>query len=611
MFLMNSFKFYEKQILTNVNIFCIINIVNNKEVDIVKKNIMLNKGFTLIELLGVIVILSLLMALIFPRIINTIRDSSKKSDELNKELIYNAAKIYIQNNKEYYKKKNNAVYCISLDDLVKEDLLKSPIKLSNDDDITQIKSIEVTYDSKFNYEIINKDACKEIIPYEDAVLKGSDPELVDGLTPVIYNEDHWEIADITTKWYDYLNLQWANAVILNDNVSKEPGTIIYPDGENINIKAMFVWIPRYSYTIGNTYGVQLEGGNKPSRVTPGAIDIKFIEKNTKENGIAAYNGDSPTEWHTHPAFTFGSEELSGIWVGKFETSHISGTKSLTCTNENCTDADSLRILPNVVSLNNNTVSKFFFATRSMTREGNPFKLNSSTTDSHMMKNSEWGAVAYLSQSKYGKYGNIDYNGANKEIYVNNSRSYYTGRSGGAPGGSTPTNGTYTDQTSTDQYNTTGYYTYDGYLLNYNTNEKSNTRDILKGTGASTTGNIYGIYDMSGGAWDYVMGNYSDTSKSSGFASTWFSTNKKYYDGYTITTPASACNGEVCYGHALSETTKWYNDYAVFVSTNSPWLLRGGLSSWPASTGIGSFSSRLGEANIGYSFRVVFALTSDI
>ena len=43
---------------------------------------------------------------------------------------------------------------------------------------------------------------------------------------------------------------------------------------------------------------------------------------------------------------------------------------------------------------------------------NVYGLNASTTDSHMMKNSEWGAVAYLSKSKYGL------NGTN--IYINNA-----------------------------------------------------------------------------------------------------------------------------------------------------------------------------------------------
>ena len=48
--------------------------------------------------------------------------------------------------------------------------------------------------------------------------------------------------------------------------------------------------------------------------------------------------------------------------------------------------------------------------RALTEVGNIYGL-SSDTDSHMMKNSEWGAIAYLTQSKYGVYDN--------EIAINN------------------------------------------------------------------------------------------------------------------------------------------------------------------------------------------------
>ena len=57
-------------------------------------------------------------------------------------------------------------------------------------------------------------------------------------------------------------------------------------------------------------------------------------------------------------------------------------------------------------------------------------------DTHAMKNMEWGAVAYLSQSKYGKYGNSSFAGDNKEIYQNKSSEYITGMSNGTPSSST-------------------------------------------------------------------------------------------------------------------------------------------------------------------------------
>ena len=87
----------------------------------------------------------------------------------------------------------------------------------------------------------------------------------------------------------------------------------------------------------------------------------------------------------------------------------------------------------------------------------------SNVDIHMMKNSEWAVVAYLSQNKYGKLGNTNFTGSNKEIYQN--KSNYTGCSLGKP-------------SSENESDTICHYTYD---VNIN------------GTGASTTGTIYGIW----------------------------------------------------------------------------------------------------------------------
>ena len=47
---------------------------------------------------------------------------------------------------------------------------------------------------------------------------------------------------------------------------------------------------------------------------------------------------------------------------------------------------------------------------------NIYGFKESEVDTHAMKNLEWGAVAYLSQSKYGKYGNPNYEGANKRCF---------------------------------------------------------------------------------------------------------------------------------------------------------------------------------------------------
>lgn len=127
---------------------------------------MKNKGFTLIELLGVIIILALLMIIVFPSIINSVKNSSNKTDDLTKELIYNAANLFIDDHINDFPKMNGSKYSIELSTLVGEGLLTGPIKLSGSDlDITNNKCIQVTYNNGYNYELKDSGTCKEIIKY--------------------------------------------------------------------------------------------------------------------------------------------------------------------------------------------------------------------------------------------------------------------------------------------------------------------------------------------------------------------------------------------------------------------------------------------------------------
>ena len=99
---------------------------------------------------------------------------------------------------------------------------------------------------------------------------------------------------------------------------------------------------------------------------------------------------------------------------------------------------------------------------------------------------------------------------------------------------------------------------------------------------STTGNITGIFDMSGGSWEYVMGNFGNTSLHSGFT---IFPESKYYDLYLSSqftgdfdTNFELCTLETCGGYALYETANWYGNYAYFVDFGYPWFFRGGYYS---------------------------------
>ena len=417
----------------------------------------------------------------------------------------------------------------------------------------------------------------------DTKIEPNAPVLDDGLIPIVFDTSNGTVVKTVsssdTSWYDYSRQEWANAVLV-----KESGTqtrAYYKANPNVSIDesdilAYYVWIPRYSYMIWTT-GTSAKGREQ-------TIEIKF------ESTDIISTGTQVGEYITHPAFWWDNnsngvrdsgEELSGIWVGKFETT---GT------------ADSPTILPDVQSLRRQPVSGEFATAQIF---GTSTYGMTSNFDAHMMKNSEWGAVAYLSHSRYG---------VNREIYINNSSGFYTGRSGGNVGGSTAINTVYTSQTSMEQYNSSGFYTWDGYLLEYDTNTKSDTRDLSKV--ASTTGNITGVYDMSGGAHEYVMGYYSPASttwgatssvNNAGFTS---QPDSKYYDNYTTTSALTACNGGICYGHGLSEVRNWYDDSAYFVNDSLPWFIRGGYYDSGSYAGAFNFNDFDGDASYFYAARSV-------
>ena len=530
---------------------------------------MKRKGFTLVELLAVIVILALVALITIPVILNVIEKSKQKTyqrsiDAYGRAVNKAIAEYLLDNEKDTSKT------------LTYEDI-KDYIKYEGN-------KVECDTFEIYNDKTIYLAECKvnnESISYTYGTFSLPKPYLGKELTPVIYDGVNWKVVDANdTNWYDYENQKWANAVLLGSDDSgnriiKNPGDIVTLDGTEV--KMMLTWIPRYEYKIEGEYGK-----NGKNKTMPGEIEINFI---SKEKTIS-HDG-----YKIHPAFLFGDKQLSGIWVGKFELSHMTKSKgnrswdnvaALNCDNNNCLDSINLRVLPNLPSLRYNTVSNFYYIMKSVE---NIF--NISRFDTHMIKNSEWAAAAYLSQSRYGKYGNNDYDGINKEVYQNKSSNFITGSS----------NGTISTSTTNSQ-------------CNYDDITKQELGKGQCGPGASTTGNIYGIYDMSGGSWEYVMGVYapldSPIISSSGFTTTSLGQNGlidlKYYDMYTID---NLDCGEMCYGHAIFETKEWYSDKSLMINSSSPWVVRGGRYSDNTNSGIFYLDVHNGTTGYSRSSRIVF------
>ena len=82
---------------------------------------------------------------------------------------------------------------------------------------------------------------------------------------------------------------------------------------------------------------------------------------------------------------------------------------------------------------------------------------------------------------------------------------------------------------------------------------------------------------------------------------------KYWDEYTTNSTITACNGKICYGHALSETANWYNQRYVFLGGSQPWLLRGGYYDGASTAGLFNVYPATGGIGNVYSFRSTLAV----
>ena len=390
--------------------------------------------------------------------------------------------------------------------------------------------------------------------YEDEVLNGANPVIGPEMIAVTIADDgKVTYADSDKKWHDYENKEWANAVILVDSPSKT-----YYVGDTIqesDIESYFVWIPRYRYKL--FHANQADGiGTQLSGSIAHTIEIEFESKDTPVS-----NGTQDGKWLTHPAFT--NFDVNGIWVGKFETGY-KGATSIASSEVSSSDPTKIQVKPSVYSWRNNSVGNFFKAMYNYNRG----------LDSHMMKNTEWGAVAYLSHSKYG---------INTNIRINNNLNYLTGYAANMANAA--------ESAEDNQL----FNTQVGYL-------------------ASTTGNITGVYDMSGGAYEYVAGHLDGDVGNSGLT---LDEIRNKYDKYIDVYDKNATNtsySKRILGDATGEMgpfynnagylNNWYDDYSAFVEQTYPWFNRGGYYYDRVVASQFNFYRYTGGAGSNYSARLV-------
>ena len=363
-----------------------------------------------------------------------------------------------------------------------------------------------------------------------------------------------------SKWYSYT----AQAGATTSSGTSKWANAKTSDG------SYWVWIPRYAYRI-----VYFDTQAHANAYRANSTQTEGIVGYSDARGIVDKDGKTPSDIGTpvtsisvgtnklrpHPAFENGSStgftqgewdsKLEGIWVAKYEMSQ-SGT--------------TIKSTPGVSSYRSITIGTMYTKSYDYDRE----------KESHLMKNSEWGAVAYLTESKYGRNGTA---------VTKNSTAYYTAGASGATATTNPLQ--------------------------------------------STTGNEYGIFDTVGGAYEYVAGYVADSSQRYGnsFASTDGTTNNKtestkYATVYQKTTSNSLTdnyniNINKVFGDATTETstagggyTSWHSAGSNFVGIvgggYSPFFRRGGYFYNP-DEGSFYFGRSPGHDNRDDSFRVCFAV----
>ena len=319
-----------------------------------------------------------------------------------------------------------------------------------------------------------------------------------------WNEDTQKWTENDTEptkdedWYSYRALGEDS----KDDNNGENGSH-WANAKNEEDESYFVWIPRYAYRITYYKNEQsYKDGAEPlayfdgnglinkkgARITNLRGESIEDENQMDEKIQTVINPQNGKSYIVHPAFYgsgsedlgggFGTNEkgIAGIWVAKYEMSQERSNDSgktwdfkettswfdgsILTTKAGGKNSSQIRAVSKPTTEEKEIMSWRFSNIANSYTNSYYYDRNK---ESHLMKNSEWGAVAYLAHSQYGRNGH--------EIIPNNS-VFAPGMAG--------------DSVNADNKSSIYYY--------YNTAE---------GGLASTTGNIYGVYDMSGGACEYT------------------------------------------------------------------------------------------------------------
>ena len=432
-----------------------------------------------------------------------------------------------------------------------------------------------------------------------------------GLIPIIYDKDGNAIENFNKKdWYSYTkeDKRWANAITKD---------------QNSNITGYYVWIPRFAYKI--TYK------DKNDKTQEGKIDVKFLigssDQYVDDDGKIKNAIHTPTNelnlensYIVHPSFIADNKnkyknggwnsEIEGFWISKYPA-----TYQQTSLGKELTDEEKNKILYSNNSysideedtyLNNYNVygeitnkTKISYPTfmplsytytkisigdannltRQIAKTDTTF-YNLKNMDSHLVKLSEWGAMAYLTQSDYGNGNSKKIN--NYYILEENENNTQINRITGL----------------SQELDAEQIFFFDDNI------EHMNRYNTEEGEKSSSTGNIYGIYDIAGGINEYLAGYIKNGNKlieksgnDNGKYKFYNEESTKYITKYPYND----------YGDSMKELSNdemmSWRAYLNYPFRDHPFFCKAGSPFLNGNFGIFAISRTRGEISENYGFRV--------
>lgn len=349
----------------------------------------MKKGFTLIEIQGIMIILSILILISAASIVEILRKSEEKTTNILNQIIYESATDMIETNPTVYRVYKGNKYCLKINDIITGgylDATKLDTEIGGKINREHFVQVEVLSRSKFKYEI--KPGCgSEIYHTFDGFTNR--PQIAQGMTPIKWDGTKWVKTTISdADWYNYEKKEFANAISADCTDINNPESC-----------SMWTWIPRFAYSIRSNY-------NQSGR---GSIDVKFLkgDSNIADGFVEAfstpiYNGSIQTNYIVHPAFVFDSEQILGFWAAKFIATASEGVSGTIADNN---PNKTVKIIPGAPVWNGINLSNAFDASSRM-KYNSIYGFKAIEADTHLLKNRDWGAIAYLMNSQYGTMNKI-------------------------------------------------------------------------------------------------------------------------------------------------------------------------------------------------------------